>query len=114
MSMNYSDKPWVKRYDPGVPTSLEPYPKHPLQQTLSDTAQRYPNNVATITSAHVPIFGRLKAEFTYRDLDKQSDALAAALVEMGVKKGDRVAIVMPNCVQFIIAFYGILKAGGVV
>src|SRR5260221_2349309 len=105
--MNYSDKPWLKRYDPGVPASLEPYPDHPLHQTLRDTAQNYPNNAVTLTSAHVPVLGRRKAEVTYRQLDTLSDSLAAALVELGVKPGDRVAIVMPNCVQFIIAFYAI-------
>ncbi|MEP7288052.1 MAG: long-chain fatty acid--CoA ligase [Chloroflexota bacterium] len=112
--MSYHDKPWLKKYDPDIPHTLEPYPCHPLYQFLRNTAQSSPDAVATVTSAHLPVVGRQKAEVTYRDLDSQTDALATALVDLGVKKGDRVAIVMPNCVQFIIAFYAILKAGGIV
>jgi long-chain acyl-CoA synthetase len=60
------------------------------------------------------VVGRKHAELTYKDVDDLSDALAAALSDLGVKKGDRVAIVLPNCAQFVIAFFGILKAGAVV
>jgi long-chain acyl-CoA synthetase len=112
--MAYSDKPWIKCYDSGVPATLHPYPEQPLYQFLRDTAKRSPDAKATLTSAHLPLFGRKKAELTYRELDDMSDALAVALGEMGVKKGDRVAIVMPNCAQFVIAFYAILKAGAIV
>jgi long-chain acyl-CoA synthetase len=112
--MSYSDKPWTKKYDPGVPTTLQPYPSQPLFQFLRDTAQRTPDAPAVISSAHLPVVGRQKAELSFGDLDAQSDALAVALSDMGVKKGDRVAIVMPNCTQFLIAFYGILKAGAIV
>jgi long-chain acyl-CoA synthetase len=115
MSMiNYKDKPWLKSYESGVPHSLHPYPAHPLHQFLRDTAQRIPNTAATLTSAHLPLVGRLKATLSYGELDIQSDALAVALVELGVKKGDRVAVIMPNCAQFVIAFYAILKAGAIV
>lgn len=110
----YSDKPWVKHYDAGVPATLQPYPTIPLHQFLRDTAQKQPDGVATISSAHLPVVGRQKRELTYRDIDSQSDALAVALGELGVKKGDRVAIVMPNCAQFVISFYAILKAGAIV
>ncbi len=112
--MQYSDKPWIKHYDPGVPATLQPYPAQPLYQFLRDTAKRSPDAVAALSSAHLPLFGRKKAELTYRQLDDLSDALAVALGEMGVKKGDRVAIVMPNCAQFVIAFYAILKSGAIV
>src|SRR5947209_3932692 len=112
--MQYSDKPWIKHYDPGVPATLQPYPAQPLHRFLQDAASRQPHAAAIITSAHLPLVGRQKAIVTYSQLDAQSDALAAALVDMGVKKGDRVAIVMPNCAQFVIAFYAILKAGAVV
>ena len=112
--MLYSDKPWLKRYDPGVPASLAPYPTYPLFQILRDTANERPNQVATVTSAHLPVVGRQKAELTYRQLDEQSNALAAALEDLGVKKGDRVSLVMPNCAQFVISFWAILKAGAIV
>lgn len=107
-------KPWLKNYDAGVPASLMPYPTHPVHEFLSMSAKRTPDNVAVVTSAHVPVAGRLKAEFTYRELEAQANALSAALAANGVKKGDRVAIVMPNCTQFVIAFYAILKAGAIV
>jgi long-chain acyl-CoA synthetase len=111
--VTYADKPWVKSYDPGVPANLN-YPPVPLYQFLVDSAKRAPNDTALITSARLPVLGRQAANFTYAQLDQSSDALAAALVDMGVKKGDRVAIVMPNCVAFAISFFAILKAGGVV
>src|SRR5690606_16695331 len=53
-------------------------------------------------------------EMTYSELDSASDALACALMNLGLKKGDRVAIVIPNVAAFAIAYYGVLKAGGVV
>src|SRR5687767_5829356 len=51
---------------------------------------------------------------TYGELDGQSTAFAAALAELGVRKGDRVALVLPNCPQFFVAEFGVWKAGGVV
>jgi len=112
--MPYNDKPWIKCYDPGVPATLHPYPAQPLYQFVRNSAQKKPNNIAVVSSAHLPVVGRQKAELTYRELDAQSDALAVALGELGVKKGDRVAIILPNCAQFVIAFFAILKAGAIV
>ncbi len=112
--VTYQDKPWLEHYDPGVLPSLEPYPLHPLHQFLVEASEKYGDNVAAITSARLPLIGRIKSELTYRQINEDSDALAAALVDMGVQKGDRVTIIMPNCAQFVIAFYAILKAGGTV
>ncbi len=114
MMVTYAERPWTKKYDPGVPVSLEPYPDISLFQLLHDSAVKAPNNVALVTSAHLPLLGRVGAEITYAQLDQATDAFAAALVDLGLKKGDRVAIVMPNVAAFIIAYFGILKAGGVV
>lgn len=111
--ITYRDKPWLQHYDPQVPHSLAPYPDHPLHQYLIEAAQQQGDAVATITSARLPLVGRIKATLDYRTLNDVTDALAAALVDFGLQKGDRVAIVMPNCAQFVIAFFGILKAGGV-
>jgi long-chain acyl-CoA synthetase len=111
--VTYADRPWTKHYDKGVKATLD-YPEITLQDFLKQTASRIPNNPALITSAHLPVVGRLDKAVTYGELDRYSDALAAALVDMGLKKGDRVAIVMPNTVAFCISFYAILKAGGVV
>lgn len=112
--VTYAERPWLKHYDKDVPATLQPYPAIPLHRFLEDTARTAPNRVALITSAHVPVLGRQSSEVTYTDLNTQADALAAALVDMGLKKGDRVALIMPNSVAFTIGYYAILKAGGVV
>ncbi len=107
-----TDKPWLKFYDKGVPESLKPYPEIPLFKFLEDSAAKYPDRVAIhFKPSHQ---GFAKSSLTYRELNDLTDRLAAALAGLGVKKGDRVAIFMPNTPQFIICFYGILKAGAVV
>jgi long-chain acyl-CoA synthetase len=112
--VTYADRPWTKRYDPGVPATLEPYPNKVLHDFLREAAQKSPNNVALLTQLKAPLVGRQAHPTTYGELDRSSDALAAALVDMGLKKGDRVVLVMPNCVAFVISYYAVLKAGGVV
>lgn len=112
--VTYAERPWLKRYDPGVPHSLIAYPDVPLHQFLRETAHQKPNNIALLTSAHLPVVGRVSSGVTYAQLERESDALAAGLVSMGLKKGDRVALVMPNIAAFVISYFGILKAGGVV
>lgn len=112
--VTYAERPWVKHYDPKVPASLEPYPQHPLQEFLRQSAQKFPNRPVVVTSAKLPVLGRQESSLTYSDLDTLSDSLAVGLVNMGIQKGDTVAIVMPNIAQFVIAFYAILKAGGIV
>jgi long-chain acyl-CoA synthetase len=110
----YADRPWTKTYDTGVPKTLEPYPNITVQNFLQEAAKKSPNNTAIISSAHVPVLGRQVSTITYAELDRLSDSLAASLVDMGLKKGDCVALIMPNIAAFIISYYGILKAGGVV
>lgn len=116
--VTYADKPWLQSYDDGVPHTLTPYPNATLQDFLKEAAQKHPNNTALVTSTRLPSvlgkLGRLHTQMSYSELDRASDALAAALIDMGLKKGERVTIVMPNCVAFVITFFGILKAGGVV
>jgi long-chain acyl-CoA synthetase len=112
--VTYAERPWLKRYDPGVAHSLKPYPDVPLHQFLREMAHQKPNNIALLTSAHLPVAGRVSSGVTYAQLERQSDALAAGFVSMGLKKGDRVALVMPNIAAFVISYYAILKAGGVV
>ncbi len=112
--MTYADRPWLKHYDSFVPQSLLPHPDVPLHHFLQETARQYPDRTALITTVKLPVLGRQTSRLTYRELNEKSDALAAALVDMGLKKGDKVAIVMPNCVAFVIGYFGISKAGGVV
>ena len=99
-----SNRPWLAHYDKGVPQTIE-YPKVPLFHFLEEAARKYPDRACTIFKGAV---------VSYREMNAQTDHMAAALVEMGVKKGDRVGIFMPNIPQFVIAYFGILKAGGVV
>jgi long-chain acyl-CoA synthetase len=99
-----TDRPWVKNYDKGVPTKIE-YPKGPVFQFLDNAAQKYPDRACTIFKGAV---------VSYKEMNAITDHIAGALVAMGVKKGDRVGIFMPNTPQFVMAYFGILKAGGVV
>jgi len=99
-----SDKPWLAHYDKGVPHTIE-YPNAPLFHFLEESARKYPDRACTIFKGAV---------VTYKEMNAITDAIAAGLVDMGVKKGDRVGIFMPNTPQFVMAYYGILKAGGVV
>jgi len=97
------EKPWYKFWPEGVPKSIE-YPELPLGQVLRETAREYPQKTAII------YFG---APTTYSKLDVLVDKFATALQDLGVKKGDRVGIFLPNIPQFVIAFYGALRAGAI-
>lgn len=99
-----SNKPWLAHYDKGVPQTIE-YPKVPLFHFLEEAARKYPDRACTIFKGAV---------ISYKEMNEKTNYMAAALVEMGVKKGDRIGIFMPNTPQFMIAYFGILKAGGVV
>ncbi len=98
------ERPWLKNYDPHVPQNLE-YPPVPLYHFLQESARRFPDRACTIFKG---------AEISYSEMEAMTDRLAAALAELGVTKGKPVAIFMPNTPQFVLAFYAILKAGGVV
>jgi long-chain acyl-CoA synthetase len=80
------------------------YPEIPVQEFLDQTASRVPNRIAIV-------FGGM--ELTFAELKELSERFASALAAMGVRKGDRVAIHLPNCPQFAIAYYGILRLGGI-
>jgi long-chain acyl-CoA synthetase len=97
-------RPWLGAYDPGVPAEID-LPDDPLHAALSATAIRFPARPA------IRFFGR---SITYRELDAAANRFANALLALGVSKGDRVALLMPNCPQMVIAYYGALRAGAVV
>jgi len=106
------DKPWLKHYDEGMPTTMD-YPRIPLDRLLTDTTAKHPNHSAIIFGAMVG--SRLMdAKLTYRQLDDAVNRFAAGLQEIGVEKGDRVAIMLPNCPQFIIAAYATWRIGAIV
>ena len=100
-----SEKPWLKSYDEGVPHTLKPYPRKTLLDVVSDTAHERPNHPALLFKG---------AQVSYAQLERESDAFAAALVAQGVAKGDRVALLLPNCPQALIAQFGVWKAGAIV
>jgi long-chain acyl-CoA synthetase len=104
---------WHQHYDPGVPTSLE-YPPYPVDYFLRRTAERFPNNTALIFGSLAPLLGEQHNILTYRQLNELVDRFAAGLQQLGLQPGDRVAIYMPNCPQLVIAYYGVLRAGGIV
>ena len=109
------EKPWLNEYDAGVPATID-YPDVPLQQFLLDTAAKHPDKTATIFGAVVEPLGNalMDSTLSYGQLLKLTLQFAAALQALGVKKGDRVAIHLPNCPQFVIAYYATLMAGGIV
>jgi long-chain acyl-CoA synthetase len=98
------ERPWLKFYEEGVPHHIE-YPRVPLYQVLDDTARDFPSLDAVIFQGK-----RIK----YGELAGWARDLASALHQIGIKKGQRVAIMLPNCPQYIVAYYSILKLGGVV
>lgn len=97
-------RPWLRSYEEGVPAHID-IPDYPLTWLLDNAAQHYPDNTAIIYYGH---------KMTYAHLSKLADQFAVGLQKIGVKKGDRVAIALPNIPQYPIVFFGALRAGAVV
>ena len=97
--------PWLAHYDPDVPKSLAPYPERTLLDYLDDLARDHADKPALLFKGATMTYGRLQAE---------SDAFAAALVGIGVRPGDRVALMLPNSPQFFVCEFGVWKAGAIV
>ena len=97
-------KIWQKHYDPLVPATLN-YPRIPLQSLLRQAAGTAPRVAAT------SFYG---SELTYMELNLRSLRMANALAGLGVLKGDRVALHLPNCPQYLIAYYAVLHLGAIV
>ncbi len=99
-----AERLWLKSYEPGIPSTLK-YPDMPLHQFLNQTAERFPDNPALF------FFGK---KITYKELNELTNRFANALISLGVKKGDRVALMLPNCPQAVFTYYGALKIGAIV
>ena len=97
-------KPWLAHYDADVPPSLT-YPDKTLVDYLTDLGRDHGARPALLFKG---------ATMSYGDLETLSNAFAAALTALGVRPGDRVALLLPNCPQFFIAEFGAWKAGAVV
>ncbi|MGR2753895.1 long-chain-fatty-acid--CoA ligase [Agromyces arachidis] len=99
-----SAKPWLRSYAPGVPHEL-PAPEGSLSDLIRTSVEQYPSRPA------LEFFGRV---MTYAELGDQVDRAAEGLRRLGVRAGDRVALVLPNCPQHIVAFYAVLRLGAIV
>nr|WP_245805866.1 long-chain-fatty-acid--CoA ligase [Bacillus alkalicellulosilyticus] len=101
---NISDKQWFLQYPEDIPTTIE-YEDITLHELLDRTAKKFPSKEA------LHFFGK---EMTYEQLNHAVLKFANALRSLGLEKGQRVSIMLPNCPQAVIAYYGIVKAGGIV
>jgi long-chain acyl-CoA synthetase len=99
-----NERPWLAHYAPGVPADVE-VPSRSVVDILEASAERFPDHVA---------LDFLGAQTSYADLWQQVLCAARALHDLGISAGDRVAIVLPNCPQHVVAFYAALRLGAVV
>ncbi len=106
--------PWYAQYEPGVPLTVE-VPDMPVFRLLDDAAAAYPNRVALrMVLKYLPLGLAVESKSTFRQVRERTNRFAAALVDLGIKQGDRVAIMLPNIPEYVIAYFGILKAGATV
>ncbi len=100
----YEARPWLKFYAKGVPADVV-IPEKSVVQVIDETTDKFKDKTAVI------FYGQ---KISYRELRDQMDRFATALCDLGVKKGDKVALLLLNSPQFIIAYFGALKAGAIV
>src|SRR6266545_148180 len=98
------EKPWHRSWPEGIPHSLE-YPDIPVHELLRRAAKEHADWPA------VTFYGKT---WTYREVDDAADRFASGLRGIGVRPGDRVSLVLPNTPHFVVAFFGVLRAGGIV
>jgi long-chain acyl-CoA synthetase len=101
--MAYTEHPWIKFYEAGVPARLS-YPDITLGSVLAQTASKFPDHTALL------FYGK---KITYGELDRLANQFARALAGLGIRKGDRVALMLPNIPQMVIAYYGALRTGAI-
>nr|WP_263325505.1 AMP-binding protein [Neobacillus sp. Marseille-Q6967] len=100
----YDSKPWLQHYPDEIPATLE-YSNRPVQQYLVNAAQQFPEKTA------IHFMGK---EMNYRELYNETLAFSSYLQQIGITKGDCVAIMLPNTPQAVISYFGIIMAGGIV
>ena len=98
-----AEKPWLRSWPEGVPKQLD-YPQIPLSDMLRASVEKYPDNTAIVY---------FDKPMKYRELNVAVDKFATALNDLGVRKGDKVALYLPNIPQFVIAYYGVVRIGAV-
>ncbi len=104
MESPYARKPWLKHYDFWAPAEINP-PRQPLYQILQIAVASYRDRPATAF---------MGAELTFGEVKSQVDRLATSLARLGVGKGDRVGIMLPNCPQYLVSFFAIVRLGAIV
>ena len=97
-------RPWVIHYDNGVPEQIV-YPRYPLHDLFFQSAQKFPDKICIR-------YGEV--EYTYSETDRLIRLFAKSLMAIGVQPGQRIGLVLPNCPEFVIAYYATLLAGAVV
>jgi long-chain acyl-CoA synthetase len=100
-----ADAPWLAHYDTGVPASLAPYPEGTLVDCLADAARTRPRQAALLFKGRA---------ISYAELERLSDACAAGLRALGVGRGDRIGLLLPNCPQFFVAQFAAWKLGAII
>ncbi|HQX75578.1 MAG TPA: AMP-binding protein, partial [Thermoflexales bacterium] len=108
-------KPWLSSYEAQVPHSLQ-YPKTTLNELFNDAVRKYGDKTATKFVLRYLLGGKVMVggTLTYMQLNLLINNFAAALAGMGVKKGDRVAVMLPNSPHFVIAFFAAMRLGAIV
>jgi long-chain acyl-CoA synthetase len=104
-------RPWLASYPPDVPHSLAPFPEKSLFTIFEDAARRFPDRPAIAFWVPGAPMGKT---LTYGQVAKQIDQFSRVLASLGVGRGDRVGLVLPNCPQYVIAYYAALRIGAVV
>lgn len=99
------DPGWTRHYDPGVPHTLSPYPSNTLVDYARENASSNPDGAAMLFKG---------TRVSNAELDRMSDRFASALRGYGLRRGDRLGLLLPNCPQFLIAELGAWKAGATV
>lgn len=97
-------RPWAKFYPSDIPLIID-YPKEPLFKILTESAKKHPDWVA---------ISYLGKKITYRELDQLANQFANGLISLGITKGSKVALILPNVPQYVFCFFGILKSGATV
>ncbi len=102
-AIKYEDKPWLASYEKGVPPKVD-YEEIALPAILERSADQFPEKTAVLFQGY---------KITYRQLDDMVNRFAACLHEFGIKKGDSVAILLPNLIPCVAAYYAILRLGAI-
>jgi long-chain acyl-CoA synthetase len=109
------EKPWLAHYEKGVPHTLS-YPNQTLNDLLQNAARTYADKPATNFVLRYLLGGRytVGGKLTYRQLNEQVDRMATALYQLGVRKGERVAVMLPNSPHYVITFFAAIRIGAIV